>query len=440
MSSTEELARALEELAGPTLVLDGSLRIVAFTPGVAALVGYEPSVGVSAPKLLCGHESDRPLAEALVAGRAVVAEILRPDGSGDDRVVRVRANPFARDNGGGWIVSLRLEPELDHEQNLGLVTRDPAMLRLIRATRAVAQSEATVLVRGETGTGKELIARAIHRASKRAAGPFRAINCAAIPRELLESELFGHARGAFTGAVSETRGHFRLAEGGTLFLDEVAELTLDVQAKLLRVLQEKTVIPVGGDTAIEIDVRVISATHRALREEVKHGRFRADLLYRLRVVPLFLPALRERPGDIELLARHFLARRGSGTNVPAPTHITEQALAALRAYPWPGNVRELENVIEYATVMGDGVALALSDLPPEIRGEESSESTAVPETVHVALDENLPDEARRLINAVERAAGHMGRAAATLGISRTTLWRKLKRYGIDTRTLKAPRS
>ena len=273
---------ALREAVGPALVLDRELRIVASTPGAEALLGMDPTVGVSAPKILCGHGQERPVAEALAEGRAVTADILRPTKGGENRAVRVRATPIGEGDDRGFLVMLSVDPwrsdEDDTIDDFGIVTRDPKMKQLLRDVRKVARSEASVLVRGETGSGKELIAAAIHRASPRASAPFRALNCAALPPNLLESELFGHVRGAFTGAVRDAPGHFRLADGGTLFLDEVAELPLDMQAKLLRVLQEKTVIPIGGSDPLPVDVRIVSATHRALRKAGEEGRFRSDLL------------------------------------------------------------------------------------------------------------------------------------------------------------------
>jgi transcriptional regulator with PAS, ATPase and Fis domain len=275
-------------------------------------------------------------------------------------------------------------------------------------------------VSGETGAGKELVAHAIHALSPRAAGPFRAINCAALPATLLESELFGHARGAFTGAVKDTPGHFQAAHGGTLLLDEVAELPLEVQAKLLRVVETRTVLPVGGRDPIPVDVRIVSATHRALRQEVEAGRFRADLMYRLRVIPVFLPALRERPGDVAVLVRRFIteanprSRRRIDDVAPA-------ALAALEAHDWPGNVRELKNALAYAYAIGDGPVLQLDDLPPEIARPDGSGD---------APDAARADEAAALRAALDAHGGSRDRAAAALGVSRVTLWRRMKKLGV----------
>jgi transcriptional regulator with PAS, ATPase and Fis domain len=308
------------------------------------------------------------------------------------------------------------------------------MKQLLRDVKKVGESESYVLVRGETGSGKELIARAIHLASPRASGPFRAINCAALPAALLESVLFGHVRGAFTGAVRDEPGQFRLADGGTLFLDEVAELPLELQAKLLRVVQDRSVIPVGGRDPIPVDVRVVSATHRSLRREVQEGRFRSDLMYRLRVIPLFLPPLRDRPDDVPLLAERFVAtfNRAPGAKRRVD-RIAPGALRALEEHDWPGNVRELQNAIEYAFVMGEGPVLTEADLPPEVRSEEDlGEAPGAAVNAPPAPRKDLPPEAQRIVTAIERAGGHHGRAAAALGMSRTTLWRRLKQHGLAT--------
>ena len=257
----------------------------------------------------------------------------------------------------------------------GLASRDAVMQRAFQTIRNVAETDATVLVRGESGSGKELVARAIHAESHRAKAPFVAVNCGALTPSLIESELFGHVRGSFTGAVRDRKGLFEQASGGTLFLDEVAELPIDVQAKLLRVLEERCVTPVGSTDEIPVDVRVVAATHRALRDEVAAGRFREDLMYRLRVVPVFLPPLRERRGDIEVLLRSFLHR----FNDAGPRHVETIAPDAMRAlldHDWPGNGRELRNVVEYAFAVGRGPELELEELPPEVRSHENGRPAA----------------------------------------------------------------
>ncbi len=435
MTKPEELlCTALEEVAGAALVLDAELKIAGFTSSAPELMGSEIPLGELAPRVLCGAGDQRPVAEALARGESVKAEVMRPSPDGRARMIQVRATPLHGSDGQCVGFLLLLEQDVwdtsgddASVDTWGVLTRDASMKQLLRQVAKVAKTSASVLIRGETGAGKELIATAIHQASPRSQGPFRAINCAALPASLLESELFGHTRGAFTGAVKDAAGHFRLAHGGTLFLDEVGELPLEVQAKLLRVLQERTVIPVGGTEPIVVDVRVVSATHRSLRKAVASGDFRADLMYRLRVVPLYLPTLAQRPSDIELLAWHFVEQLAA-EQARQVQRITPGALRVLEAYEWPGNVRELRNAIEYALVMGDGPVLNEADLPPELRGEDAGAPLS---NVAPQLPEQIPDEAKRLLRALERAGGHHGRAAQSLGLSRVTLWRKLRKYGLE---------
>jgi transcriptional regulator with PAS, ATPase and Fis domain len=303
----------------------------------------------------------------------------------------------------------------------GLYTQAPEMEPLLRRVERVARIDCTVLVRGESGSGKELVARALHTLSHRRRGPFRAVNCATLSPTLLESELFGHKRGAFTGAVRDHHGLFEQADGGTLFLDEVAEMPLDIQARLLRVLEERTFVPVGGTTPISVDVRLISASNQALRRAVAEKRFRDDLRYRIRVVPLFLPPLRRRTGDVEALVWHFIDRfteRGIGR----VDGITRRAMDHLRSYPWPGNVRELRNVIEHAFIVGEDAVLDLDDLTPELRGEAPADDEPLLEAAVPQL------ERQRILDALARHKGRRLAAAADLGVSRTTLWHKLKKY------------
>jgi two-component system, NtrC family, response regulator AtoC len=313
-------------------------------------------------------------------------------------------------------------PRLALEQTHGMLTVAPEMHDLFEIVRRVARTDTSVLVRGETGTGKELVARAMHDCSARAGKPFRALNCATLTPELLSSELFGHVKGAYTGAIRERKGLFLLADGGTVFLDEVAELPLDLQARLLRVLQERSFVPLGGSEPVQVDVRIVSATHQSLREAVDQKRFRADLMYRLRVVPIFLPRLVERTGDVEALLWHFIEH----FNTQGPRHITfvaTDALEAMLSYDWPGNIRELRNVVEYAFAIGDGEVLGLHDLTPEIRGEAPQATGAEPRTAFEL-------ERKQLIEALAAARGRRAEAAERLGMSRTTLWRKLREHGI----------
>jgi transcriptional regulator with PAS, ATPase and Fis domain len=313
----------------------------------------------------------------------------------------------------------------------GLWTQSALLKRALHVVTRAARVEASVLVRGETGTGKELVAGALHTFSPRARGPFRAVNCAALSPSLLESELFGHVRGAFTGAVRDTPGIFRAASGGTLFLDEVAEMPLDLQAKLLRVLETHSVVPLGGRDAVGVDVRIVTATHTSLRRAVQEGRFRADLMYRLRVVPIVLPALRERREDIPLLTQRFVeslnARGGRQVARVAP-----DARDALARYDWPGNVRELRNALEYAYVVGEGPVLAAAELPPELLDPAAAGELV---TMHGDAPTHAPrgpetPESLAIRAALASADGSRARAAAQLGMSRVTLWRHMKELGI----------
>jgi transcriptional regulator with PAS, ATPase and Fis domain len=431
----DPLADALGEVAGAAIVLDPDLRVTAATPlvEVEALLGFPVPRGESAAKVLCGESVKRPIAEALAEGRPIDALIPRPKGDGD-ALVRVRALPLGGAERSGWLLLLDDAGEADAEGPIlfhGMWTQDAGMKQVLRVVERVADSDATVLVRGETGAGKELVARALHDLSARRGGPYRALNCAALPSGLLESELFGHARGAFTGAVRDTQGHMQLAHGGTLFLDEVAELPLELQAKLLRVIETRAVIPVGAREAIPVDVRIVSATHRALRKEVEAGRFRADLMFRLRVIPIYLPPLRARRGDVRLLCERFIAQMNEKGRRRVE-HVAPAAMAVLDAYPFPGNVRELRNVLAYAFAIGDGPVLGTADLPPELLEPQGALDSEAPSMIQPAPEpaRALSPEAQRIAHVLERTAGNRDRAARILGLSRVTLWRRMRALGL----------
>lgn len=390
----------------------------------------------------------------------------------------------------------------------GLLSRSPAMHRAFEIVRNVAPSDTTVLVRGDSGTGKEYIARALHQESHRQSKPFLAVNCAALTPTLLESELFGHVKGSFTGAVRDRAGLFQQADGGTLFLDEIAEIPLPLQAKLLRVLQERSFVPVGGTQAIEVDVRIIAATHQSLRDLVQKGRFREDLMYRLRVVPIYLPPLRERREDIELLFWHFLKQRKTRGKRLLQS-VSPEAMRLLLDHPWPGNVREMQNVVDYIFAVGQTSEVQASDLPPEFsvppsrppspvasglsgRSRQGAESqphprlypppsggrsplrmyppppSAGPAAYESDTDTGAylgaseateflsagvsrpadslpwpaspppefsslltPEEEKELVSrCLAQAKGHVGHAATLAGMSRTTFWRKRRKYGV----------
>ncbi len=307
-----------------------------------------------------------------------------------------------------------------------LLGESAAMERVRELVDRVAKNDATVLVTGESGTGKEIVARAIHRASDRAKGPFVAINCAALPEALLESELFGHERGAFTDAHTARRGMLVEADGGVLFLDEIAELPVTLQVKLLRAIQERRVRPLGGSREIPFDVRIIAATNQSLENLVESGRFREDLFFRLNVIEVELPPLRARERDVLLLAQHFLVRAADKTG--KPTRAFGPAVAdRLLAYAWPGNVRELENAMERAVALSVHDVVTIDDLPPRLRSAEPPPGLPVDNgeaTELVSLDEM---EKRYIARVLEATGGSRTRAAKILGVDRTTLWRKLDR-------------
>ena len=315
-----------------------------------------------------------------------------------------------------------------------LVGQSPVMRKLFSVIERVAPTDASVLITGATGTGKELAARAIHTMSSRRDAAFVDINCSAIPETLIEAELFGHQRGTFTGAHENRSGLFEKASGGTLFLDEVDALNLSAQAKLLRVLQERTVRRIGARANIAIDVRIISATNCDLAQAVASGRFRPDLYYRLRVLPLHLPELCTRSGDVSLLVEHFLrvkSERQGRTTVP---HFSADAMRTLNEYPWPGNVRELENVIEYALALGNGEELGIEDLPLELSESRSQSSNEdFRELLQAYMTDAVPlaeIEKRYILSVLQQFGGNQVRAAAALGIDRSKLYRRLRQYGV----------
>ena len=323
-----------------------------------------------------------------------------------------------------------------------LVGSGTRMRDVLRAIARVSPTESTVLLRGATGTGKELIARAIHEESPRRSRAFVAVNCSALAEGLLESELFGHARGAFTGAVADRKGHFEEASGGTLFLDEIGDVSPAMQAKLLRVLQEREVVRVGTSRPVQVDVRVIAATHQDLEAMVEEGRFRKDLYFRLKVFQIRVPELRERPEDIPGLAAAAVARWNERTEAPRRVPgLSDETLAVLAAYDWPGNVRELMAAVEYACIVADGQRILPCHLPEEVRegavAEPASAASRRPAEIRGGAEAGkryqAPDadaEREAILTALEEANGNRTKAAAALGMGRTTLWQKLKEYGL----------
>jgi two-component system NtrC family response regulator len=322
----------------------------------------------------------------------------------------------------------RLRGEIEAKYRFdSLVGDSPAFQDVLRQITEVCGSRATVLLQGESGTGKEIVARAIHHNSPRRAKPFVPVNCAAIPETLLESELFGHAKGAFTGAVSAREGRFAAADGGTLFLDEIGDMPLSIQAKVLRALQDQTFEPVGSNRTVKVDVRIVAATHRDLRRMADERAFREDLYYRLNVFPITLPALRERPRDIALLARHFLRDFADGMGKKVVS-LTPAAEAAMQAYAWPGNIRELQNCIERAVIVVRGQTVDVPDLPRYVLDSAGKgPGSQLPED----LDEELARIERNLIvEALRETRGVQVRAAERLGITERSFWHRVKKLGI----------
>jgi two-component system nitrogen regulation response regulator NtrX len=324
------------------------------------------------------------------------------------------------------------------EQRFVMVGESPSMHALRQEIAQAAPSNGRVLIYGENGTGKELVARNIHLQSRRASGPFVEVNCAAIPEELIESELFGHTKGAFTGALSAKKGRFEVADGGTLFLDEIGDMSLKTQAKVLRVLQEQRLEPVGGTNQVSVDVRVIAATNKRLDEEIRKGRFREDLYFRLNVIPFHVPPLRERREDVPPLARHFMAEIAAEYG-RRPKELSAEALAALSSQHWPGNVRELRNTIERLVIMTPGDRIELRHLPPPLLPQPGPAAAAPsaeaparePERPFSSLAEAREDFEKRYVwKTYERCGRSMSRTAEALQVERSNLYRKMKGFGL----------
>lgn len=307
----------------------------------------------------------------------------------------------------------------------GIISKDPKMLDILARIQQVAPTNAFVLLQGESGTGKTQLARQLHKLSQRAAAPFIEVNCAAIPESLIESELFGHIKGAFTGAVHDRPGRFQAAHKGTLFLDEISELPLNLQAKLLKVLQDQQFEMVGSDKSIQVDVRIISASNRNLRDAVDNGDFRADLYYRLAVIPLNVPPLRERPGDIPLLIKHFCEQL-SVRGYPSDIQCNNQAMGMMMDYPWPGNVRELANAVEHGIVCAENKVVTPDSLPQDVRNYSGNTVTLAP-----SEEKDESEQKQAVIDALEQARGSRSVAASLLGIDRTTLWRRMQKLGLQ---------
>ena len=388
--------------------------------------------------IITAHGSERMAVEAVKSG--AYDYLSKPFELDDLRlVVKNAAETLAlrREN-----VSLRRRIEVEASQRGALIGNSAGMQRVRAMIEKVAETDATVLVRGESGTGKELVAREVHgKNSVRTQGPFVAVNCAALPSELIESELFGHEKGAFTGAAARRQGKFEQANGGTLFLDEIGDMSSNVQAKLLRALEERRIERLGGNESIPVDVRIVSATHRPLEQEIAAGNFRADLFYRLRVVTIDIPPLRERREDIPQLAETFTRAAAERYGLPL-RQVGQSALRRLVDYDWPGNVRELKNTIERAAIMAEGEELRSQDLPDEVtpgRGKEivdkaasTEDDLAVPFTADFREDRR-EFERRYISRCLEHTQGNVTKAAEILGMHRQSLQHKLRQLGLGRR-------
>jgi PAS domain S-box-containing protein len=435
----------LDNIPSGVYTVDREMKFLSFNRSLEKITGYsaEDVLGKKCSEVLRSDfcEAGCPLKRSIRTGetlRGVELNLRARDGS----VVPIASSTaIMRDEEGrpiGGICSFRDLRELHavpfsqgHAREFqGMLSKNPKMHEIFDLIETVAESDANVLIEGESGTGKELVARAIHRLSIRAGKPFLGVNCASLNENLMESELFGHVRGAFTGAVKDRMGRFEMAEGGTLFLDEVSEIGLHLQAKLLRVIQEREYQRVGETTARRANVRILSATNKLLKERIAGGTFRDDLYYRLNVVSVTPPPLRERKEDIPILVEHFLCRP-QGSAGGCKRSFSPLAMQALLEYPWPGNVRELENAVERAKICSRGEVIEESALPAEIRhrggtvhrgGASSGEKSA-----------NL--EADRIRETLVRCGWNRTEASARLGVSRVTLWRRMKQLGIGAQKL-----
>jgi two-component system, NtrC family, nitrogen regulation response regulator NtrX len=424
VDSGEACLAALEERRFDLVLLDVWLPQMDGLETLARVRSIDPELGVL---MISGHGNSETSFQAGLKG---ALDYLEKPLDQDKTLLRVKNALMQR-----RLESENRELKQQVEHRWVMVGESPALDALRAAIGQAAPSNGRVLIFGENGTGKELVARNIHFQSLRAQGPFVEVNCAAIPEELIESELFGHTRGAFTGAVTPKKGKFQLADGGTIFLDEIGDMSLRTQAKVLRVLQEHTLEPVGGTASITVDVRVIAATNKNLEEEIRQGRFREDLFFRLNVIPFHVPPLRERRADIPLLARHFVAEI-SGEYGRRPKDLAREVLELLAALPWPGNVRELRNIIERLVIMTPGDRIEVGHLPSPLLVEagvltEGPGSARAPLQDFPSLAAAREDFEKRYIwKKYQESGGNMSRTAEALHVERSNLYRKMKGYGL----------
>ena len=412
--------RMAKEQPFDLILMDMRMITVSGLEALPEIKSYNPAIPVI---IITAYSSVETAVEALKKG--AYDYLTKPLDFDELRLVMERSMDHVQLREENRLLRHRLGSQFDRRNIIG---RSAAMVKLLETVAQVAPSEATVLITGESGTGKELIAGAIHYNSGRRDGPFIKMNCAAVTETLLESELFGHEKGAFTGAHRLKEGRFRQADGGSLFLDEVSEMSLAMQAKLLRVLQDQEITRVGGEDVISVEVRLIAATNKDLMTQIEAGRFREDLYYRLNVVALDMPPLRTRSEDVPLLAQHFL-KEFARKNHKTIKGLTPQTMDRLLKYAWPGNVRELMNVVERAVVLSRAEYLGIQDLPP--LGPEEAEQEASQPATGVPADLPLEEvEKMSILQTLESAGGNKSEAARRLGITRRTLHKKLKKYGV----------
>ena len=411
----------------PRVPFDGVLLEAGRVGAIGAAVARARGIGRGVPVLVCLPEAESIEAETALGAGAAAVLFLDPEAPRPG-FVRAVGDALDAQHEGAAPALPEPAPAFD-EAASPLVARSTAMREVAALVAVAASSPSTVLLTGETGAGKEVVARQLHTRSERAAEPFVPINCAAFPEALLESELFGHVKGAFTGADRTKPGLFEVAGAGTLFLDEIAEMDLTLQAKLLRVLQEREIRPIGGTRSVAVHCRIVAATNRVLPDEVRSGHFREDLFYRLNVLPVSVPPLRERKSDIPILVEHFLAKH----NARLHTHVravSPGALKVILAYPWPGNVRELENLMERAMVLADGDVLAEEDLPEHLRKPAGVESLVLESGDLSIKRANRIIEETLIRRALEQTKGNRTQAARLLEISHRALLYKIKDYSI----------
>jgi len=415
-------AMKMMEQVGPDLVL-----LDVWMPGMDGLVALEKMKAAHPDAVVIVMSGHGNIDTAVKAVRLGAYDFIEKPLSLDKLSLAVK-NALDRKRLEAENIDLKARVEARDE----IIGESESIRRLREEIGRAGPTNGRVLIYGENGTGKELVARAIHKASLRAGGPFVTVNCAAIPGELIESELFGHEKGAFTGATSSRKGRFEQAHAGTIFLDEIADMSLTTQAKVLRTLQEQEVQRVGGTKTIKVDVRVIAASNKVLEDEIAAGRFREDLYYRLNVIPFYVPALRERAQDIPLLAAYFIDAY-SAEYGKKPKRLTPDAMALFTGYAWPGNVREMKNIIERIVIMSPGEDITPADIPPPVRGSRQQGQSGADYTAYATLKEARAAFEKDFITAKLREnGGNVSRTAEALGMERSNLHRKINALGIET--------